>query len=226
MSAEEAPTELVTVIASKAAEGYTRDKGADGRYKQEFYSFADGGHWTGTVSDSSIDTVPFMDVARTMAVPLASQGYLPARDAKNTKLLVVLYWGRTRTPENSQESFATRAVQDAQNPVSAAKSVQQHQFYNSNNIAPAAGGNNYPCVRYSATDSVDMAAADNAMAGALALSAVSERNREETDASNAALLGYDTALNSTAGYEGTALEHRRQDMLDELEHDRYFVVLM
>jgi hypothetical protein len=221
------PAELVTVVASKAADGYTRSKGPDGGYRPEFYAFANGGHWTGTVRDSSVDNVPFMDVARTIAAPLAGQGFLPARDAKDTRLLIVLYWGRTRTPEHAQDSFAVRGLQDAQNPVKAAKATMDHQFYNdSAGLAPASAGNNYPCVHYSAADAVDAASADNAMAGALALSAAAERTRDQTDAANAALLGYDEWLSATGSYAGTALEHRRQDMLEELEQDRYFVVLM
>lgn len=227
-SEAQAPAELVTVISSRSADQYTRAKAPDGSYKSEYYAFADGGHWTGTVSDSSIDNMAFMDVARTMAVPLANHGYLPSRDAKNTKLLIVLYWGRTRTPEHAQDSFAMRAVQDAQNPLSSAKAAGAHKFYNSNNLAPVTVGANAvaPCVRYSAADAVDTAAVQDSMAGALALSAASERNRDQLDAANAALLGYDAFLNSTAGYEGTPLEHRREDMLEELEQDRYFVVLM
>ncbi len=46
------------------------------------------------------------------------------------------------------------------------------------------------------------------------------------DSKNASLLGYDGLWNSTANYQGTPLEYRRQDMLNELEHDRYFVILM
>ena len=46
------------------------------------------------------------------------------------------------------------------------------------------------------------------------------------NAKNASLLGYDSWWDATAGFEGTPLEHRRDDMVAELEHDRYFVILM
>jgi hypothetical protein len=46
----------------------------------------------------------FMDIARTIAVPLAGQGYLPTADPKTTNLLLVVYWGTTYAPENASES--------------------------------------------------------------------------------------------------------------------------
>ena len=56
--------------------------------------------------------------------------------------------------------------------------------------------------------------------------AAENRSRDQLDAQNAALLGYDSLWNATSGLQGTPLEQRRQDVADELEHDRYFVVLM
>jgi hypothetical protein len=37
-------------------------------------------------------------VAQTIAVPLASQNYVPAKDPKSTRLMIMVYWGTTIAP--------------------------------------------------------------------------------------------------------------------------------
>ncbi len=46
------------------------------------------------------------------------------------------------------------------------------------------------------------------------------------DAQNAVILGYDADLSVPAGYEITALHVKHDDLVDEIEHNRFFVVLM
>lgn len=217
--------ELVTVVSSKVEGDYSRARQKDGSLPTEYYAFADGGHWTGTVSDRTIDNLPFMDVARAIAGPLQSQNYVPTKDPKATKLLIVVYYGRTRTPEHAGETSGNNQnLQNAASALAAAKSQDQHQFYLDSTGVASDG--TIPCVKVSAALAPDLAAADNAMSGALASAAAAAHTRDELDAKNASLLGYDAWWNSMADFKGTPLEHRRQDMIDELEHDRYFVVLM
>jgi hypothetical protein len=217
--------DLVTVVSSKVEGNYVRPKLPDGSFKPEYYAYAEGGRWTGSVRDLSIDSLPFMDVARTIAAPLQSQNYLPTRDPKATKLLIVLYWGRTRTPEHAGDTPVAQSLQSAAANVAAKKSQNQHQFYDDSTSLSSGAG--MPCMRYSATPAQDTAGADNALSGALASAAAAEHTRDQINAENASLLGYDSWWDATSGYmAGTPLEHRRQDMIDELEHDRYFVVLM
>ncbi len=217
--------ELVTVVSSKVEGDYSRARQKDGSLAAEYYAFADGGHWTGTVRDRSIDNLPFLDVAKTIAGPLRNQNYLPTKDPKATKLLIVVYYGRTRTPEHAGETAGdNQNLQNAAGTLAAAKSQDQHQFYLDSTGLAAAG--TIPCMKFTATPAPDLVAADNAMSGAMASAAAAAHTRDELDAKNASLLGYDAWWNSMADFKGTPLEHRRQDMIDELEHDRYFVVLM
>jgi hypothetical protein len=46
------------------------------------------------------------------------------------------------------------------------------------------------------------------------------------DAQNAVILGYDSDLSVPGGYEITALHVKHDDLVDEIEHNRFFVVLM
>jgi hypothetical protein len=215
---------LVTVVSSKVDGHYVRNRHSDGSFPTEYYAFADGGRWAAAVRDNSLDHVAFMDVARTIAVPLQSQSYLPTRDPKATKLLIVVYYGRTRTPEHATESVVEQNLQGANAEVAAKKGQNDHQFYNDS--TGLASGSMMPCMRYSATPAPDTAGADNALSGALATAAAADKSRDEADAQNASLLGYESWWDATANYKGTPLEQRRQDMIEELEHDRYFVVLM
>jgi len=83
--------EGVTAVASQVSKDYVRARLADGSFATEYYAFAEGGAWGGQIKDSSIDTLHFIDVARVLARPLAGQDYLPARDPRATKLLIMVY---------------------------------------------------------------------------------------------------------------------------------------
>jgi len=82
-------------VSSKVSRGYVRKKATDGSFVPESYAFAKGGYWSGPLADATIDKMDFMDIARTIAVPLASQSYYPTSDQKMTNLLIVIYWGTT-----------------------------------------------------------------------------------------------------------------------------------
>jgi hypothetical protein len=221
--------ENIVVVSSRVSDGYVRTKLSNGSYQPESYAFGNGGHMTGAVSDSMIDNLTFMDVAQSIAGPLARQSYVPAKDPKTTRQLVMVYWGRTRTSERLDDSVAAQALQQANAKATGAKSAlkeQQAQAYAkiSAPIGPMVCGRFDPTM--SASLVADQIDEDNSSAGALALVAAENRSREQIDARNASLLGYDSWWAATEGSKGTSLEHRRQDMIDELEQDRYFVILM
>jgi|HubBroStandDraft_1064217.scaffolds.fasta_scaffold30863_3 hypothetical protein len=219
----------VTVVSSKASDDYSRSRLPDGSYKPETYAFGEGGHWTGTVRDGSIDGLKFIDVARAVAVPLARQSYLPGRDPKATRQLIMVYWGRTSTPERFETSTGSQLLQDASAKSAASNSANtQSKIFSDQPVVPPPM--EMQCAKFDPATTTDQITgsidADNAMTSAMALVATEDHNRDLQDAKNASLLGYDAWWDSTAAFKGTPLEHRRQDMIDELEHDRYFVILM
>jgi hypothetical protein len=219
----------VTVVASKVSDGYQRAKLPDGSYQPEYYAFAEGGRWSGGASDPSVDRLPFMVVARTMAGPLESQNYIPTRDAGATKLLIVVYWGRTGTPDRPDDSDGTQNLQATTDKLAAAKNANIQQ-----NLAATTSLNakqpSMACGHF-VTDTTMAAAGDqldtgNAATSAMAVVAAENRSRDAMDAQNANMLGYESWWNETAAYIGTPREYRRQDMITELEQSRYFVILM
>jgi hypothetical protein len=219
----------ITVVSSRVSDSYTRAKLANGSPQPEYYAFAEGGRWASGVNDASIDNLHFMDVARSVAGSLESRNYIPAKDPKETKLLIVLYWGRTITPHRADQSVAVQNLQDATAPAEAAKNSNAQQALAAT-AQLTAQGSTMACGHILADTAVtqiaDQIDADNAFTGAMAVVAAENRGRDELDAQNAAMLGYDAWLNTSTTLQGTPLSHRRDDLVDELEHDRYFVVVM
>jgi hypothetical protein len=107
-------------------------------------------------------------------------------------------------------SLPTGAESSEQSPSSSAKQVAAASSPLSDAIANASA----------------QADAENAMTGAMAEVAAENSAREQQDASNASLLGYDSLWAKTAGLQGTPLDWKRQDVVGELEQSRYFVILM
>ncbi|HUJ44283.1 MAG TPA: hypothetical protein VLW52_11815 [Opitutaceae bacterium] len=173
----------VTAVCSRVSDGYVRSKPRTGSFEPETYAFGEGGHLGGPMRDDTIDKLKFVDVARSIAGPLASQNYLPAKDPEKTKLLIMVYWGTT---EGTADTVA-------------------HSFYYQN--------------------------LNDKFSRGLWEMALTENNlRALADMQNARLLGYDsTGMIGTdygRGLEMTALRFRVHDLIDEIEDNRYFVVLL
>lgn len=210
-------------ISSKVSSDYARTKLADGSYQTEPFAFAKGGVWKSAIGGSA-DMLDFMEVARTVAGPLASQRYVSSRDPATTKLLILVYWGTTRTPDHATNSVASQNLQAASAAAMAANHPQMVRFNDNDSCAPmqmAQDATTGYAIR--SPEQIEM---DNAFTGALAAAAAEDNQRTQLDAQNAGMLGYDSWWTGTALNRGTALEVRQRDIMDELEARRYFVVLM
>jgi hypothetical protein len=211
-------------ISSRSSPGYVRVQLPNGTFQTETFAFGKGGVWEGAAKDATIDKVDFMEVARTIAVPLAAQSYVSNRDPRATKLLIMVYWGTTHAPEHSTNSIASQNLQIANAAALAANTQQVVHFNPADSMAP-------PTMAQSAAtgyairspEQIDM---DNAMTGAMAAVSAENHAREQADARNASMLGYDSAWDEAVRYKGTPLDFRRKELADELEESRYFVVLM
>jgi hypothetical protein len=104
----------IIAVASKVSDDYVRTKLPDGSFPTEYYAFGEGGHWGGEINDASIDKLRFLDVAHMIAEPLASRNYLPSKDPKNAKLLIMVYWGTTAVPGPTSDSVAYDELSAAQ----------------------------------------------------------------------------------------------------------------
>ncbi len=214
----------VVAISSKASADYVRAQLPSGAFQAETYAFGKGGIWAGADKDATIDKVDFMQIARTIAVPLAGQSYVSGGEPKATKLLIMVYWGTTHVSEHATDSAASQNLQISSAAALAANAPQMVRNNPNDAMAPltmAQGATTGYAIRSPAQ--IDL---DNAMSGAMAAVAAEDRDRDVANARNAAMLGYDGAWDEAANYRGTPLEFRRQALVDELEDKRYFVVLM
>ena len=209
----------ITAVSSRASSDYKRVRQGDGSFAPEMYVFGEGGNWAGFMKDYSIDRLSFLDVAHVIAFPLAKQHYYPSKDPAKTKLLIMVYWGTTHTPEHANESDGMVILQKAQEDVIAHSTINVAQNGQGGSgwspISTARkGGPGFDTYLDELASAVDMVKAEN-------------HQREQADLINIRMLGYDSWLEETyADARGTALEQKRTDLYDEIEQNRYFVVLM
>jgi hypothetical protein len=206
--------EDLVAISTKASRDYVRKKLPDGSFQPETYAFGEGDNWSGARLDNSIDRMGFMDVARVVAVPLAHQNYVPTREQKTTNLLIMVYWGTTRAPEHASNTHTLQRAQQADRVQNEAMEA----------VNSALKNGKLADIKVAKTA---MAAADADMREALSDIQAEDQRREDSDMKTATLLGYDSwwmATESASG--GGERAYRKQDMVNELEEDRYFVVLM
>jgi len=207
----------ITAISAQAAGDYTREKLPNGTYRTETYTFGDGGRMPGSARDDSIDKITFLDVAKVIAPRLESLSFVPVtdRDPDKTKLLIMVYWGTTNGADNSTQAFAFENVQGMVTSEGGAPPPQPPP------TGAGKGGNSVDVAK------VTRAAQEDAITGAMATVGLEEKIRDQNDMKNAMLLGYDGELNSMSGAQGaTTLKLHRDDLLAEVEEDRYFIVLM
>jgi hypothetical protein len=207
--------EGITALSSRASVDYMRSKLPDGSFKPEYYAFGKGGKWEGSFSDLSIDKLCFMDVARDIAPPLASQHYLPAKDPAKTNLLIMVYWGTTKAPEHGSSTDAYVRAQAADGGARGGPIVI---------TIPTGISSSKVMLVNRPIPSSDI---DSPMMAAMALVDMENLQRDKLNQQNVAMLGYESWWKQTEHFEhvGFGLDFERQDMIDEIERARYFVVL-
>jgi hypothetical protein len=217
-------SDQITAVAAKAASDYARVRLKDGTYAPESYAFGEGGHIRGPMVDVSIDPLKFMDVARTISLPLAERNYIPSHDPKETKLLIMVYWGLTQTPPPLSSSGWMSNLSAIENKAANAKSLA---IAASGGGAGGGGGKGYhpPDSNAGVPDWMldEMSAQETVMN-------VENQERAHQDFLNASMLGYDTEDVVGTDYgnnlRGSPMAMHRDALVEEIEDNRYFVVLM
>jgi len=191
--------EDITAVSSSASKDYIRAKLPNGTFQPENYTFAKGGKWNGTVHDETIDKLGFMDIARIIAVPLATQNYLPAKDPNKTRLMIMVYWGTTDVPGPISTSDGYLNYQT---------SIQQYQglLVTDPNMAQSVlnSGLIQLSMENKQRDHLDY------------------ENAKMLGYDSEGLIGTEYGQM----IEKTALKEHRDDLIAEIEDSRYFVVLM
>jgi hypothetical protein len=197
----------ITAVASKVSADYIRTKSADGSFESETYAFGEGGHFGGPMHDNSIDNLKFIDVARALSTSLAEQHYVPNGDPRKTKLLIMVYWGLTNAELNTGSSIGYQSLQIAN---AAYREAAPNGSWGEGKDPPAG-----------VTEQLNEA---------LEIVALVNRQKEETDRRNAQMLGYEfgepDGPQFQPGLNGIAQRLLKEDLVLEVEENRYFVVLM
>lgn len=205
------PRPPVTATNTVAHPEYVRTKRADGTYQPETYTFGQGEFGSGRLKDASIDPLSFNQIARILTGPLAEQGYVPSRTAAETKLLIVVHWGTTIPFDDGQYRSGLNAI----------SSVMSQQGPNLTPLVPT-GPNGI------SGDSSLQAALNNAQQSELTSMFMMQeqfnRLRDRANDRNARLLGYAPSLARFGDMPGP-LQSVRNDLVSEIEDDRYYVIL-
>lgn len=196
----------ITAVASRVSKDYVRAKLPNGGFQPEFYAFGSGGTWGGEIHDATIDKLTFLDVAHVIALPLADQKFFPAKDPNKTKLLIMVYWGTTAVPASSENSIAYSNFNGAEAALKRAMNPHDPEPIMAQNAVIAE------------------------WSSAMTIVDIENQQRTHTDWRNAAMLGYDTAGVIGTEYgnhaRGFASGRYRDELVAEVEENRYFVVLM
>jgi hypothetical protein len=199
-----------------------------GGFKPETYAFGEGGSQS-PMRDLTLDQLKFMDVAKTVAPQLAAKGYLPCSksDPTQANLLIMVYWGLTVGTDNpsssAQYQIAQSFVPPPQAPVAAIPNVNAAGGMQGMLADPSSSGRSAEALMAG----IQADQANSALQQSMIIAGSANHQRDRQDTENASILGYAHEMQRVEGYQNSgAFRQRRQDILDEVEESRYYVVLM
>ena len=188
----------VVAVYSSVSPAYKRTALTGGTFKSETYAFGEGGLWGGSLNDFTIDKLSFHYIANAISPTLTRQNYLPAKDPNQTDLLIMVYWGTT-CGTNDRSSSAEYQI--GHQLVSNALMMPHSPLMNASYVSALSQGD--------------------------AIIAMSNRLRDLQDLENAKVLGYLPEMARLERFRWTVFNSfLRQDVVDDVEENRYFVVLL
>lgn len=90
-------------VRARADSQYVAEKFGAGHVRDETYVFAKGRFFGGATRDRSLEKMPFIDIARSLAAGLVKQHYFPTKDLRKADLFIVVHWGVTMVMDNSYQ---------------------------------------------------------------------------------------------------------------------------
>jgi hypothetical protein len=215
----------IVAVYSSVSPAYNRTRLPGGSFRPETYAFGEGGNMGGAQKDFTIDNLKFIDVARIIAPTLASENYLPCKttDPRHTDLLIMVYWGTSIGTDGTSSSAQYQIAQSLIPPPPPPPSTPPNGLGGTAMVSdPSTSGR---ASEFQAAAAVQ-AAADSALQQSSLITGMANRQRDRQNYENAAILGYLPEMKRVENYQMTALNQRRQDVIDEVEESRYYVVLM
>ncbi len=210
--------ELLTAVFSTDYNGYARTKLPDGSFKPETYAFGEGQYSNGRMRDPSIEGFTFMKLAQVLAPYLARQNYLPTHSPDQTDLMIVVHWGTTIPYDDGTYRTALDGLSTAMSTV---------QSLGPPSGGPMAGGPGGGGSMAGGATAGLQSQLDGELTSALMMVEMENRQRDRADARNAALLGYYPEMRRMSDLRDIfpGFADRYQDLVSDVEEDRYFVIL-
>lgn len=228
----------IVAVYSSVSPAYTRTALPGGSFKPETYAFGEGGDSGGPMKDATIDQLRFLDIAHLIAPSLATQNYLPStsKDPGKTDLLIMVYWGTTCGTNGA----ASPEYQIAQALIPPRLWIPPSGNPNAGGPSASLSGINASavcrsCRNWRGSDAVSgeqqqiavlSAAQDSALEQSWTMTHMANQQRDRQNLANAAILGYLPEMKRVADYQMTAFHQIQQDIIDDVEENRYFVVLL
>jgi len=206
----------LTTISSTVHNGYQQEKLPDGSFKPIRYAFGEGTCDPGNTADASFSRLKFSQLAGLISAPLAKLGYQPSNDVKTIDQLVVINWGRTVGWDSSSYG-------DGYGTLNNTYSAMVRTFPNPGSLTGAFGpGQKSPLTRGVG----GQPGAASEMDHSFLMLQIQDDARNRTNARNAVLLGYYDTLAHTPTFFGNLVSPRRELLTQELEDDRYYVIVV
>lgn len=214
------PTEIsigeLTTISSTVHNGFQREKLPDGSLKPIKYAFGEGTSDPGRIADKSFARLNFGQLAGLISAPLAKLGYQPCTEVNQIDQLIVVHWGRTVGWDSSGYGDGYGTLNNTYSAIS-------RTFPNAGSLRGNFGpGQSSPPTRGLGGEP----GAASEMDHMTFMLSVQEDARNRANARNALLLGYYDTLRQTPTFFGDLVSPRRERLIQDLEDDRYYVIVI
>lgn len=209
---------LPVIYYSRAAPGYEREIGADGKPKEEQYALSYGGRVDGTTWSGGMSKEDYPKIAGVVAEQLAKQNYFYAQDAASADLLLVIHWGQT-LPFN--EGNFTDSVNDLGTAMTNLQAAQAVPPPTMPTTEEGAAGTTEQIAAQQLDVQIAAAALESSLIGMDMENKVRDRRGEEI----ARVLGYVDEMRRMNDLGGFTGEDRFTTLRNEVEDPRYYIVL-
>ena len=217
-----------TATYAEVSPHYERTMLPSGRYEVETYAFGKGMLLDASENDASLNRLSFREMGQILSTALAEADYQPTPSPEETDLLILVSWGKTIPQSLSIEGLALDNMSSTLSMISSLIVKRENSNSWQKNFSRSSSGNLSPDkseLTSAETSMITMAELE--MQQGLMLQKMERDARAEANAYNARLLGYTPELyytNNILGVDGP-LRTYRNDLIDELESPRYFVIL-
>ncbi|MBI2513302.1 MAG: hypothetical protein HYV96_15095 [Opitutae bacterium] len=210
--AEDIPIGELTAVSSTVHNGFEREKLPDGSLKPVRYIFGEGERDPGSIADSSLERLTFRQLAPVLSASLAKRGFLPSRDVKEIDQLIVVHWGRTTGWDSAGYGNTYGTLNQTSAALNATFPTLTPDMKPDANASPTRGLAGTP-------------GAANQLDQMMLMLQIQDDARARANGRNASLLGYRETLRRTPTYWGNMVSSDREELIGELEDDRYYVIL-